>query len=157
MPPLIARMRIPLTLALISLLPPGCCTDGDLLSLAEARARWHAADLRDYEYTFTLQCFCAPEFVQPVRILVRNRQPVSRNYEDGGPAPEQPFAQYDTIEEIFARLEQAYLAGAARIDAEFDPVLGFPRSFYIDRNEMIADEETGGQIRDFAQSPPASP
>jgi hypothetical protein len=137
--------------AVIPLVVSGCCSGGDVLSLAEARARWAAAGLQDYEYTFSLQCFCVPDYVQPVRIVVREGQVVSRTYASGGQAPDQPFAQYDTVEKLFARIEQAFLSGAARIHAEYDPVLGYPRNFYIDQSEMIADEEIGGMLRDFVQ------
>ncbi len=49
--------------------------------------------------------------------------------------------RYDTVDELFALLEEAVVSGAVQIDAEFDPILGCPVSLYIDQDRRIADEE----------------
>jgi len=49
--------------------------------------------------------------------------------------------RYHTIEELFALLARAVAAGAAQIDVEFDTILGYPTSLYIDQDRRIGDDE----------------
>ena len=49
--------------------------------------------------------------------------------------------RYDTVDELFALLEEAVVSGAVQIDVDFDPVWGYPVSLYIGQDRRIADEE----------------
>ena len=59
-------------------------------------------------------------------------------------APQDP-AFYYTVEGLFDLLEDSIDQSVASLSASYDSGLGYPTSGYIDRNQMIADEELGFQ------------
>jgi hypothetical protein len=115
--------------------------------LEQARAQWRSQGLSDYRFTFRRICFCAPSATEPAEVTVRGGVIVSvRSVADGSPVDPQ---FYFTIEGLFGLLSDAIDAGAAQVRADYDPGRGHPTSGYIDRNEMIADEELGFTATDL--------
>ena len=115
--------------------------DGERKRLLEARTLWRAQGLMDYRYTFRRSCFCAPPATDPVIVTVRGNAVVFVARVDDG-APVDP-ASYDSIEGLFRLLEEAIDQEAHQVRAEYDAELGFPKTAFIDRDAMIADEELG--------------
>jgi hypothetical protein len=105
----------------------------------QARGRWTSLGISDYEYAFARSCFCAPDYRAPVRIRVREGRIVEvRSAQTGQPRPSEG---YPTVDELFARLQDALDANAQNIQATYDPGRGYPTRFYIDQDFRIADEE----------------
>jgi hypothetical protein len=105
----------------------------------QARGRWTSLGISDYEYAFARSCFCAPDHRAPVRIVVRgDRVAEVVTAETGQPRSSEG---YPSVDDLFAMLQEALVSGAANIQAEYDPGLGYPTRFYIDRDFGIADEE----------------
>jgi Family of unknown function (DUF6174) len=139
---------------LVALVAAGCDTTGptddldrERERLEQARAQWRSQGIVDYRYTFRRSCFCGPDVREPAQVVVRGGQIVSVQSVASG-APLDP-ALYYTVEGLFDLLEDAIDQEAARLSATYDSGLGYPTSGYIDRNEMIADEELGFQSSDL--------
>ena len=104
-------------------------------ALAEARGRWADAGLSSYQYQIEYSCFCPPEAMGPFTVTVR----------DGAVASSVPSSQarpsLPTVEDLFAKIAEAYVQEAATVDVTYDPDLGYPLSIFIDYDEQMADEE----------------
>lgn len=99
------------------------------------------------EYTIQRSTFSTPEFNRPVNVVEQGGEIVSATYADTGePVPQNVFDALDTIDDVFARLENAYENNAATVDVTYDAQFGYPTSVFIDQSEMIADEEVGYTI-----------
>jgi hypothetical protein len=148
--------RAVLATALLALLGPGCGITGpsDPLDrererLEQARAQWRSLGIADYRFTFQRACFCAPSLRDPALVNVLRGAIVSVESVPGG-APQDP-ALYYTVEQLFQLIEDAIDQDAARLSVTYDSGLGYPTSGFIDRNEMIADEELGFEASSLEQ------
>lgn len=120
--------------------------------LVDSRAKWDAAtsDGQSVSYTAQNSCFCPPDYTRPMNITEQNGKIVDATYADTGEAvPNYIRDGLLTMNERFDQLQDAYLSGAERIDASYDPQLGYPSSVYIDQSFMIADEEISYTIKDL--------
>lgn len=134
----------------LSLLACGTSTDPDgvgfvddrpatLAALQQARGRWSSLGISDYQYAFQRSCFCAPDFRAPVRIGVRQGEVAEvTSVETGQP---RPVEGYPSVDDLFARLQEALDSGAENVEVTYDPGLGYPTRFFIDQSTRIADEE----------------
>jgi hypothetical protein len=84
-------------------------------------------------------------------IEVRDGVPVSVQPAEGGPQhlPMSAFARYDTVEELFAVLEQAFDRNVHEVKAEYDPRFGLPIDVDIDPMRDAIDEEHGFSVEGF--------
>jgi hypothetical protein len=121
--------------------------EGERARLEQARGQWRAQNIVDYQFTFRRNCFCGPDVRDPALVMVRGGTVASVASVATG-APRDP-ALYYTIEELFDLLEDAIDQQAARLSATYHSSLGYPTSAFIDRNEMIADEELGFEATDL--------
>jgi hypothetical protein len=147
-----------LLIALAALLAEatGCAITGtsartdEELELARNRQRWASANTHDYEFEFRRLCFCPPEATEQVRIVVRGDAIVSVvRTRDGQPAST-TFAAWPRVDELFADVEQRLEQRAERLDVQYDPTFGYPRSIVVDIALMAADDEyslTAGNLR----------
>ncbi|MEZ5477549.1 MAG: DUF6174 domain-containing protein [Thiolinea sp.] len=106
--------------------------------------KWQQASAGADSISYTTQqtCFCPLEFTRPMNITEQNGQITSATYTDTGEdVPANIVDSLQTVDQRFAQLQQAYESNAERIDASYDPELGYPTSVFIDRSFMIADEE----------------
>ncbi len=111
---------------------------------------WAAQGIDDYQYTLQVSCFCMVDATRPVTITVQNGQVASITYVDDGTAADPAlFEQYDTIDEIFAVIDEAAAQEPARLDVTYDEATGVPQSIAIDISEQMADEELYLEISDF--------
>lgn len=115
-------------------------TDDDL---AANRQRWQAQGPEDYRFTYTRQCFCPPQARGPFEVTVRDGKVETVTYKGEGEPMERPLSEYQTVEDLFAVLADAYDRGAASVRASYDAETGQPTEFFIDYDEQIADEEVG--------------
>jgi hypothetical protein len=55
-----------------------------------------------------------------------------------------------TVTEVFARIRRAIEDGSAEVRVTYDPVTGVPLEVWVDIERMMADEEWGVSITEFA-------
>jgi hypothetical protein len=107
--------------------PPMSPADRASAALAEARARWQRAGLRDYDFDFD-----QGGFTPFSRVRVSVRAGVVSGVESIPPGmPTGKLASYQTVDALFDEVARAEPGdddvGKLR-DATFDPKLGFPMS-----------------------------
>lgn len=111
--------------------------------LNEARTLWNGKDVDSYSYVLELQCFCAPASeLRPVVVTVQNGVVQSVLYDSENPAQRTPapasvFGPYDTVEELFAFVEDAIERDADLLQVGYDAEYGFP-------NVVNVDYQSGG-------------
>jgi hypothetical protein len=108
--------------------------------LAAARLRWESVAPASYSMTYRLVCFC-PEL--RATVTVENGEVVS--FEPQG----EVIVDEVTVEDLFADIQAAFDQDVARVTATFDPEFGYPVEYFIDEDEMIADEEHGYTVETF--------
>jgi len=119
-----------------------------------ALGMWRAADLSDYDYSFTRGCFCPEEFVGPYAVTVLENRVAAASFQgtDLFDIDILEIGRYEeivkTVDDVFAEIELA-LREADSFTAEYHPVLGYPTSVYIDWIANAADEEVGYTIRNL--------
>jgi hypothetical protein len=136
-----------------------CTLPGDPLPpLARAgvqRQRFQDVVGDDYSYTFQLSCFCTPEAVQPVRITVRNGVITSATMLESGAPATPPADGFRTVPQLFDRIEAAMRdlekGVVDDVRVEYDAALGYPREFYLDPEQGLADDELSYLLRDLTR------
>jgi Family of unknown function (DUF6174) len=127
----------------------GTARSDEELELARNRQRWASANLHDYEYEFQRLCFCLPEATERVRIVVRRDVIASVvRLRDGQPAS--TSFRWPRVDELFADVQQRLDQRTERLDVQYDPTFGYPRSIVVDIALMAADDEyslTAGNLR----------
>jgi hypothetical protein len=120
------------------------------LELARNRQRWASAGVHDYEFDFQRTCFCTPDATERVHIVVRNDVITSVvRTRDAQPATTQ-FAVWPRVDELFEDVQQRLSPRVERLDVQYDPTYGYPRSIVVDVLLMTADDEyalTAGNLR----------
>ena len=118
--------------------------------LARNRQRWASSSTHDYEFEFRRLCFCPEEATEQVRIVVRQDAIVSVvRTRDGQPATT-AFVAWPRVDELFADVQQRLDQRTERLDVQYDPTFGYPRSIVVDIALMAADDEyslTAGNLR----------
>jgi hypothetical protein len=59
------------------------------------------------------------------------------------------FESFDTVEELFATVEEVIESGPYRFSASYDSRLGYPVGYSADLDREYVDDERGFVIRDF--------
>ena len=107
-------------------------------NLQQARTRWDTKDVASYTYILELQCFCAPASeLKPVLVTVNNGAVVSLQYwnenpNNRPPAPAAIFGPYDTVEELFALVDDAIDRDADVLQVGYNSEYGFPEAVNVD-------------------------
>jgi major membrane immunogen (membrane-anchored lipoprotein) len=132
------------------------CTSSTPQELAASEKLWKDQGLKNYDFTLTRQCFCPEDWRGPVNIQVRNGEATSVTYvSSGAVVTEGKFNNADTIDKLFTILKNAYAGNgdfdqkADTINVTYDANMGYPRDFFIDVSQTIADEEQGYTITNF--------
>jgi uncharacterized protein DUF6174 len=124
---MIPRRLVPLLL--LTSLALGCDGRpfGPQVDLAEAQARWRAANLASYDYDFAVRCFCLLPGLGRVTISVRNGQFTGAVTTDSGVAVDSSaYRGYLTIDEVFGSVRRMIDQQAPQFSASYDPTLGYP-------------------------------
>ena len=113
-------------------------------------ALWESQAIDDYHYTLQVGCFCLVDVTRPVIVEVKDGQVASITYaEDGTAADPALFERYDSIDKLFAIINEAEAQEPARLDVTYDEATGVPQSVVIDISEQMADEELYLEVSDF--------
>lgn len=122
--------------------PLGTGEDGPQ-ALAESRTRWQAQRPDGYRFTYTRNCFCPPQYRGPFEVTVRGGEVAAVAYKGEGEPTDRALSEYETVDDLFALIAEAYDRDAARVDVTYALATGQPTSIYVDYNEQMADEEVG--------------
>ena len=109
--------------------------------------KWEALGVDSYSCTFQISCFCIREATLPKRVQVINGKVVKV---DGAPYDDEEHWGIQTIDQLFDMIAQAVKDKVHSLDVQYNLVKGYPSSVYIDRDEMIADEEMGYDVSDLS-------
>ena len=110
--------------------------------LQAAQQRWQAQQIVSYSYGLAVSCFCPEDIRQPVVVTVNNGATTSIVKAEGGdPATAEFFAEYNTVEKLFALIQKAIDEKADGITVTYDPTLGYPTDIKVDTSFQAADEE----------------
>jgi len=124
------------------------------VQLEVAQQRWQRTVHPDYDLTVQRSCFCATPVVRAVRVTVRNGSPAGLVYADSGTAVDTVlFADYRSVDRMFAFLRAVMAAKPDSISITFDPVWGYPTQVTVDPNFTTIDEEFAFQVSGFAIVP----
>lgn len=116
--------------------------------LRKNREIWSSLNSLDYTYRFNWNCFCTPEYTQPVFITVqKNRITQVIDVESGTPLSVGDFDRYHTIDGLFDEIQKAIDQDAHQINVSYHPNSGYPVSSWIDYNQFQVDEERGFETR----------
>jgi hypothetical protein len=124
----------------------------DLTELNAHRAAWNSHNISDYNYIMQWQCRCST--TAPSLVSVRSDSIVSVvNANTFAPLPTESFL---TIDQSFDRLQEALPQLNRIVNAEFDPVLNYPRFVSIDNplaenviyraDNLVAVPEPNGSV-----------
>lgn len=123
-------------------------------ALQAAQQQWQAQQIVSYSYGLSVSCFCLDDALQPVVITVTDGETTAIvKAEDGAPAAAEFFEAYNTVEKLFALIQQAIDEGAAEITVTYDPTLGYPTEIKLDGNTQIADDERFLTMSDLQVAP----
>ncbi len=128
-----------LTIAAALLLPVAPAAAGparEAAKLAAARERWSAQHALDYTFRLRLSCFCVLR--EPVRIRVRDGKPRRTP---------RALRRFDTVPELFERIQEEIDRGGAGLDARYGVRTGVPKDFSADPIPMAIDDEYSVIVR----------
>jgi len=114
--------------------------------LVEGVLKWIKSNamIRGYVFSQRRMCFCRPATLRPVTLQVGAWSKTVNGFYDDEPnerVPMDAMTEYKTVGDLFLLLSQAYAVNADRVEASFDPTLGYPTRIYIDQSADIADND----------------
>lgn len=152
--PTVKRAPIKLTQADVDAINGKKPANDALQQLEKNRKLWESQGIDDYSFTLQRSCFCRGDDRRPIHIQVRDGKVVAAKFADTGePLPPSMDYAKKTIPDLFNEVAQAIKEKAARLEVSYDPTYGFPTSIFIDRSELIADEEIGYSVSNFQPEP----
>jgi Family of unknown function (DUF6174) len=122
--------------------PPTSVLDlPDYSYIAEPPARWSAYGIKDYTIEQKRLCFCLfPNGF--VRLIVKDNKIVQGiDLTNGQPVPANILQYYQTVDSLFAWLEETKALNPERLDIEYDSRFGYPKNISYDYSAHIADDE----------------
>lgn len=126
----------------------------ELRRLQAHRELWERQKVRDYAYTVTRTCFCAPEMAGPVEVEVRGGRTVSARYVSSGePAEPQHFGSLDDVYDLFDTISRGLDEEPDEATIAYDARLGHPLSAHFDHDRYAKDEESGFRVESFRVLP----
>ena len=140
-----SRRRCGLPLLTVLLCSVSSCSEVLSVSASEMdrhRAVWISAGVVDYRYDYHRQCECGPDTVRPVRIEVLGGSVTSVTFLDDGQLLQSPtVGAFATIDDLFAKIDEAIESDAESVIVTYDPTLGYPTLLSVDYRREIADDE----------------
>lgn len=121
-----------------------------------AHGRWQDAGVTSYSYVLELACDCAPTSeLRAVRVTVQNGTVVERRYESNDPSQRTPasetvFGPYDTVEELFAAVDDAIRRESDVLNVVYHPTYGVPTLLQWDPDSARADDHLVVRVTGFA-------
>ena len=113
---------------------------------------WDQQSAADYRYGYRRNCFCIPEVVAPVLIVVRDNSVDTVHFQASDeyvPDEYLDMELYTSIDGLFDIIQDAIDEDAAQVSVDYSPDFGYPQLAFIDYSELIADEELGWSASDL--------
>jgi len=120
--------------------------DPEQARLDAARARWEAAGIEDYAWTYARSCFC-PQLTVTVQVK-SGRAVDSQVVSDGQPAGTEADLKITTIPDLFDEV-QAAIDTADSFTVDYERATGRVTSLDVDMIEGAADDEYGYAVTSF--------
>jgi hypothetical protein len=118
-------------------------------ALLQARAVWESRAVNGYTITIAVDCFCPPEIVSPVTVMVTDGQVVKALQNGREVEPDSLELSPLTIEELFELSDRP----TGNVVVGFDPEYGFPTDIYDEGERNTIDDEIGYQVIGFEAAP----
>lgn len=117
-----------------------------MTALVEGVLKWTKSNamIRGYVFSERRMCFCSQATTRPVTLNVGAWSKTVEGYYNDEPnerVPPDAMAEYKTVGDLFLLLSQAYAVNADRIEATYDPTLGYPTRIYIDQSADMTDDD----------------
>jgi len=112
--------------------------------LEAARQLWRAQNLHTYAFTIQRSCFCAN--IHPLYVFVLSDTVAGVLDLETGESVDRQLGQ--TVEGLFAFVQNAIDGHAQIIRAEYDGAKGFPTEIDYDGEAQIADDEIFYRVSD---------
>ncbi len=114
-----------------------------------AMARWESTRPAGYRVEMRIICFCDPVLTHWNRVTVIGETITEvRDVESGAVVPADRWPSWPTIDGLFRRMADATPSDVyARIEAEYDSQLGYPRDVQFIEREGVADAGVSYQLR----------
>ena len=113
---------------------------------------WKNYSTGSYSFTLTRSCFCmyAGEFEITVR-LNQIVEIVPPSWWTQGPIPQEDYQYFQTVDDLFTTLENAYRDGADSLQVEYADD-GYPTDVTIDYWKQAVDDEIFYSVRNLVMS-----
>jgi len=124
-------------------------------ALDEARLRWDANNITDYDYRYAQQCrTCDLSISRSKKVLVRNGTIIDVEYSfvsnlDNSTesiVPEEAVAAVKDVPMLFDILQEAIDINASSITADYDRNYGHPTYISIDYDDSVKEDEFNARI-----------
>ena len=141
-------------IALIGAMVAGVALSQDL---DEGLARWRAAGIHDYEYSYQRVCECHPDIPADTIVTVRDGTVVAVRYAREDYAADVELAAdrvrwFRTIDDLFGLVESAESQNAV-LRVTYDPRYGFPTAIYVDYLADVVGDELDLRVTRFTPAP----
>jgi hypothetical protein len=129
-------------LTILATLVAGCTSSSsEQAELLDARDRWNELGLGFYSFVWNHSCECIDAGRDIDVEVVDNRIVSARYSNDQTQVPEQNLGGIQTVEEVFATIEDAIADGAFQLRVEYDAALSYPTLVSVDYDKQTADDE----------------
>ena len=146
-------MNISQTLPLILvLLTFSCVKNTEVLpeeELSVEEQKWRDQNLKSYEFTLQISCFCIREYTLPKRVVVQNNEVVQV---DDTPYEELNDSAIQTIDGYFDFIRETRKQNPDEEKITYDTNLGYPTYIFFDISYQMADEEIRYTISELIPS-----
>lgn len=129
---------LPLILVLLTF---SCVKNTEVLpeeELSVEEQKWRDQNLKSYEFTLQISCFCIREYTLPKRVVVQNNEVVQV---DDTPYEELNDSAIQTIDGYFDFIHETRKQNPDEEEITYDTDLGYPTYIFFDISYQMADEE----------------
>lgn len=140
---------LPLILVLLTF---SCVKNTEVLpeeELSVEEQKWRDQNLKSYEFTLQISCFCIREYTLPKRVVVQNNEVVQV---DDTPYEELNDSAIQTIDGYFDFIRETRKQNPDEEEITYDTDLGYPTYIFFDISYQMADEEIRYTISELTPS-----
>ena len=140
---------LPLILVLLTF---SCVKNTEVLpeeELSVEEQKWRDQNLKSYEFTLQISCFCIREYTLPKRVVVQNNEVVQV---DDTPYEELNDSAIQTIDGYFDFIRETRKQNPDEEEITYDTDLGYPTYIFFDISYQMADEEIRYTISELIPS-----
>ncbi len=110
--------------------------------------KWEGSHPDKYSITLQRNGFIAGDARKPVELTIQDGKVIDARFSDGSKAMVPEYNQL-SVNDLFKTIGDALDNNAAKVEVKYNSETGIPETIFIDRSEMIADEELFLNISNF--------